>query len=263
MSSPSESVIDAYWQTPPMARIFSTTVFVLSTAIHFGLMPSTWFVHHPYFLWQIPPQIWRVVTTYFVTSGLGILFDTYFSYRYLSELEVGHPRFPRKEDLLWYLIFVGGTVLGINYFVDISFFMVHALDALILALCYTVTQDQRGVKATFYFVTIPAQLTPYCMILMNIFFGGPQRIVVQLEGLVAAHLYDFLTRLWPEFGGGVNLIPAPAFLSRLVQTPRLLRRDYGTAFRAGNNASSGQSTGASAGPLPDAWRTRGKGQRLG
>jgi Derlin-2/3 len=149
----------------------------------------------------------------------------------------------------------------------ISFTTVPALTGLILAMCYTVTQDQRGMKATFYVITIPAQLTPYCMILINLFFpGGTLRMIVQIEGLIAAHLYDFLTRLWPEFGGGRNLIPTPAVLSRLVQTPNMLRRDYGTAFRArggDGDAASGQSTGASTGPLPDSWRTRGKGQRLG
>jgi hypothetical protein len=110
--APSDTVIDAYWQTPPMARYFASITFVVSVCGHFGLLPLWWFVHHPPFLWQIPPQIWRLVTTYFITDGgLGILFDTYFLYRYMTELEVGNPRFPRKEDLLWYLIFVGGTIL--------------------------------------------------------------------------------------------------------------------------------------------------------
>ena len=129
--APSDTVLDAYWQTPPMARYafitlllntstllthilrnFATIAFTLSIAVYFGGVPWDWFFHHPYYLWQIPPQIWRLVTTFLVTApGLGILFDTYFLYRYLSDLEVGHPRFPRKEDVLWYLMFVGGTIL--------------------------------------------------------------------------------------------------------------------------------------------------------
>lgn len=42
---------------------------------------------------------------------LSIVFDTYFMYNYMSQLETGHPRMPRKADLLWYLIFVGGVIM--------------------------------------------------------------------------------------------------------------------------------------------------------
>lgn len=45
------------------------------------------------------------------TPKLGILFDSYFMYQYMSQLEQGNPRFPRKEDFLWYLIVVGTTIL--------------------------------------------------------------------------------------------------------------------------------------------------------
>jgi Derlin-2/3 len=77
-------------------------------------------------------------------------------------------------------------------------------------------------------------------------------------------LHDFLTRLWPEFGGGSSLLPTPAFLSRIVETPRVFQRDYGTGIRATGPPTSGSSTGASTGSvLPDSWKTRGSGHRLG
>jgi len=263
-----DSLMDAYWQAPPLARSFATAAFALSVSVLFGILPGSWFIFHRLYLWQIPPQIWRIVTTFFLTGpGLGLLFDTYFSYMYLSQLEIGNPRFPRREDVIWYLMFVSGVILVINSLLDLPF--VAFLPALILSMCYTVTQDQRGMKASFYFITIPAQLTPYCMILINLVFpGGAMAMLLQLEGLLAAHLYDFLTRLWPEFGGGRNLIPTPAFMSRVVQTPRVLDRGFGTAIRppapaAGDGSGGGSSTGVSRGPLPDSWRTRGPGHRLG
>ncbi len=130
------------------------------------------------------------------------------------------------------------------------------LQALILAIVYTGTQDQRGVNANFFFVTIPAQLVPYSMMLVSLLMAGPGLVMQQLCGLFAAHTYDFLTRIWPEFGGGTNVLPTPAFLSRLVSDGgRVVQRSYGTAIRG--------NTGADSGLLPDAWRTRGRGQRLG
>lgn len=145
-----------------------------------------------------------------------------------------------------------------SYFLGSAFY----LQALILALAYTATQDQRGVKATFFFFTVPAQLVPVCMMAVTLLMQGPEAAMLQLTGLVAAHLHDFLTRLYPEFGGGPNVLPTPSFLSRLVTTPRVLQRDYGTAIRGGQGA--GSSTGsAGSGPLPDSWKTRGSGHRLG
>ncbi|KAH8177475.1 der1-like family protein [Sarocladium implicatum] len=257
-----EDVGDVYWRLPPFARNTATATFLLSIGVHLGFVPGYYFVHAPEFLFRLLPQLWRPVTCFLITSPkLGILFDTYFMYQYMSQLEQGNSRFPRKEDFLWYLIFVGTTILGINYVVGLPFSVF--CKALILAMCYTATQDQRGAKANFYFITIPAQLTPVCMILVNLLFpNGVYMMMLELEGLVAAHLYDFLTRLWPEFGGGRNLIPTPAFLSRLVQTPRVLERGFGTAVRP-QGPSTGRTTGASTGPLPDSWRTRGPGQRLG
>lgn len=129
-------------------------------------------------------------------------------------------------------------------------------------MAYTATQDARGQKAGFFFFTVPAQLIPVCMMVGTLLMSGPQGALLQLTGLVAAHLHDFLTRIYPEIGGGRNLAPTPAFFSRLVQTPRVLQRDYGTGINPPQAA--GSSTGAQpAGPLPDSWRTRGSGHRLG
>ena len=100
-------------------------------------------------------------------------------------------------------------------------------------------------------------------------------IPLQIEGLVAAHLYDFLARIWPQFGGsGRSLIPTPKVLTTVVNTVSGFTANVGgVAARATGSAgettgSSGQTTGTSTGasrgpPLPDSWRTRGPGHRLG
>ncbi|KAI8241752.1 hypothetical protein K4K56_001905 [Colletotrichum sp. SAR 10_98] len=262
-------MLDAYWQAPPIARTLATAAFLTSVSVVLGFVSPYWFIFMPDYLFKIPPQIWRLGTNFLLTGPqLGLLFDTYFLYTYLTALEVGNPRFPRREDVVWYLMFVCTVITALcTYLMGGGAF----LPALILAMCRTVTQDQRGMKANFYFVTIPAQLTPFCMMLVSLLFpGGYYNFMLQLMGFLAAHLYDFLSRIWPEFSGGRNLIPAPAFLSRLVTTPRFYRRDYGTAVNNSGRVpaggqSSGSSTGASLGngPLPDSWRTRGPGRRLG
>ncbi|KAL6849510.1 hypothetical protein ACO1O0_009051 [Amphichorda felina] len=179
-----DNMMEAYYRAPPIARTFATAVFVSSIVTVLGILPTQLFIFHPYFIWKFPPEIWRVVTSFFITSpNLGLLFDTYFLYQYLSQLEIGNSRFSRKEDLLWYLMFVSGTILIFDAILGFSFLLF--LPGLIVALCYTVTQDQRGMKASFYFITIPAQLTPYCMILINLLFpGGAMRMILQIEGWI-------------------------------------------------------------------------------
>ncbi|KAK2606183.1 hypothetical protein QQS21_003353 [Conoideocrella luteorostrata] len=252
-----EVALDNYMRLPPMSRSIATYTFVVSLGMVLGLLPGSYFIFHQFYLFKFPPQIWRLATSFFIASpGLGLLFDTYFLYSYLSQMEVGNPRFPRKEDLIWYLTFVA------NYFTAFGF--MSFLPALILAMAYTVTQEQGGAKINYMFITMPAQLMPYAMLAINLLFpGGAMNMILQLHGLFAGHLFDFLSKTWPNYGGGRNLIPTPAVLSRLVRSAEsFMQGNFGGATRP-----SGRTLGAgdnpSGGPLPDSWRTRGPGQRLG
>ena len=83
----------------------------LSLGVHLGLVSPAPFFWYPPAILTLPPQVWRLVTSFLVTGPqLGILFDTYWLYRYLMQLEVGHPKFPHTSDLVWYLVFVGGVI---------------------------------------------------------------------------------------------------------------------------------------------------------
>ncbi|KAG6040329.1 hypothetical protein E4U41_000886 [Claviceps citrina] len=263
--------LENYMRLPPMSRTIATFTFVVSAGVVLGMLPAKYFIFHPFYLFQFPPQIWRLATSFLITSpGIGLLFDTYFLYTYLCQMEVGNPRFPRKEDLFWYLVFVCGTILVTNHITGFGF--MTFLPALILAMAYTVTQEQSGANVNYMFVTIPAQMMPYAMLAINLLFpGGAMNLLLQLHGLFAGHLFDFLTKTWPNYGGGRNLIPTPAVLSRLVQTVesvlqgrfRSLAPRSGGQRLGGGGGGAGASVNTSGGPLPDSWRTRGPGQRLG
>jgi len=138
--------------------------------------------------------------------------------------------------------------------------------ALILAFAYTACIEERGGKSTFIVVTIPTQWVPFAMILMTMVMDSPGAAKVQCTGLVAAHLYDFLTRIYPTFGGGRKLLWTPAFVRRWFSTtqPSVANRSFGTAFTPAQRQPSGVSSGASTrSVLPESWRSRGAGHRLG
>ena len=136
--------------------------------------------------------------------------------------------------------------------------------ALVLAFTYTSCQDDRGQKATFFIVTVPSQWIPYMMLLMTFITQGPVGAKIQGSGLIAAHLHDFLTRLWPQFGGGRNLVPTPEFVKRMWQTTEatVKNRGYGSAHIPAQRQGRA-TTSSSSSVLPESWKSRGSGHRLG
>ncbi|KAI1747358.1 Der1-like family protein [Xylaria castorea] len=248
-------VTTLYFSTPPVARTVATVVFLASVAVYTGMLSIHGFFFHYSMLLKFPPAIHRFATSFLITSkDLGVLFDTYFVYTYLSQIERNNAKFAKKEDLLWYLMFVGGVIILVNQLLTGAVLYLHAL---LIAICYTATQDQRGMQAHFYVVTVPAQLMPWCMLLAQLLFSGWGSFMLGLTGIFAAHLHDFLTRIYPEFGRGANLIPTPSFLSWVIRNPRVRNTGFGTSY-APPIDNSGRG-----GPLPDSWRAKGPGRRLG
>ncbi|KAI1100147.1 Der1-like family-domain-containing protein [Jackrogersella minutella] len=251
-------IVSAYMNTPPVARTVASAVFLCSVGVYTGMLNPDPFIFHYSLLFKFPPGLYRLVTSFLLTgSGLGVLFDTYFVFTYLSQLELSNSKFAKKEDLIWYLLFVTGVIVPLNALFTEGMVL---LQALLIAMCYTATQDQRGMNAHFYIITIPAQLMPYCLLLVQLLFpGGWVNLKIGLTGLVAAHLHDFLTRIYPQFGNGPNLIPTPRILSWIMSTPRLQNTVYGQAMQP----AAPREAGGRSGPLPDSWRTKGPGRRLG
>lgn len=72
-------IMDAYWAAPPMARSLATAIFVTSIAAHFGLVPYLWLYFTEDRLFRLPPEIWRPVTSFLLSSPkFGIVMDPYF-----------------------------------------------------------------------------------------------------------------------------------------------------------------------------------------
>ena len=79
--------------------------------------------------------------------------------------------------------------------------------------------------------------------------------MTQGTGLVAAHVYDLLTGLYPNFGIKRNLITTPGFLKKMFGTQSVVERPYGTV-------STGV-VGEAAWGLDMSWRKFGPGRTLG
>lgn len=138
--------------------------------------------------------------------------------------------------------------------------------ALILGLAYTYAQDNRGKKVTFYIITFNVVFLPWAILLLTFVLGGPQAALAQGTGLLAAHLYDFLTRLWPTFGGGRNYVFTPNFVKRWFggDRPNIKVKGYGTAYGPATAQPPSRGTSSGLGVFSGgSWLGRGQGRRLG
>ncbi|MCJ1248288.1 hypothetical protein MMC30_005505 [Trapelia coarctata] len=248
--------LDAFWAAPPVSRTLTAAVFVVSVVVYGGLLNAHRIIFTWPFITKFPPEVWRFFTS-FLLSGpqLGIIFDPYFIWQYASSLETNSPRFTNPGDFFAYIIFVGAVILVMaRQFLGAVIYT----SALIIAIAYTYAQDNRGKKIKFFFITIDVKWLPYAMLLLNFVVNGMPSTQVQAMGIPAAHLYDFLTRLWPAFGGGRNILPTPTFVSRWFESEsradRIVVKKHVTVYRPLPATTSSYTGG---------WGSRGEGRRLG
>ncbi|CAD0090275.1 unnamed protein product [Aureobasidium vineae] len=270
MSSP--SLADAFWAAPPIARTLTAATLVLS--INFWMLPIInpgYFVFVPRSVFKLwVPQVWRLVTAFLITSPkLGLIMDPYFLFTYCKALEVDSGRFSQPGDLFVALVFNCSVILILT---GIVFGGGLVLAPLLLALAYLHVQDAPDAMMTFFFFSIRRKYLPACMLLAVLVMAGPFAALQQAFGLVSAHLYDFLTRIWPSYGGGYNPIRTPQMVQRWFAKPMGAgtTRSYGTTFQARSSGSVGaqpqagssRSGGWTSG-FTGTWGSRGPGRRLG
>jgi Derlin-2/3 len=140
------------------------------------------------------------------------------------------------------------------------------LPALTLSYAYTFAQDNPTRQVSFFIVNFDAKFLPFALLFMTFIIDGPEPAAAQLTGLLAAHMYDFLTRIWPTFGGGKNYIHTPNFVKRLFGgTVGVQNRGFGYVVQ-GQGRASGSGAGApaaAAAGVTNRWGSVGPGRRLG
>ena len=140
----------------------------------------------------------------------------------------------------------------------------HRETALMLAFVYTYARDNPGKNAKLFFIQLPVEYMPLGMLVLTLVMRGWPTTVADSMGIVAAHLYEFLTRIYPAFGGGRNYITTPGFIQRFFagsdNSGRANYRSYGTAYRPREQQSQGQGWTSS---FQNPWSRRGPGRRLG
>ncbi|RAH56924.1 DER1-domain-containing protein [Aspergillus piperis CBS 112811] len=251
----------AFWAAPPVTRTLTALTFLQSILVHGGLLSGYYVLFLRRLVFKTLPEIWRLFSPFIITGpGLSLIFDLYFMFTYGSRLETESPRFSAPGDFFTYVFFVASIImLTAGCLLNNVIFT----SALILAFVYTYSQDNRGKKASFFIVQIPVEFLPWAMLTLTLVVSGWPAALRDGMGIVAAHFYDFLTRIYPTFGGGKNYLVTPAFVRRFfaASKPRGEARAFGTAYRATDQTQG--SSGSWTSSFQSPWSRRGPGRRLG
>lgn len=140
--------------------------------------------------------------------------------------------------------------------------------AMIMAFIYSWSQRERGNSTKFmYMIDIPCVALPYALLLVTLVSKGWYKTLVESMGILAAHLYNFLTVIYPVYGGGRNYLAVPAFVEKWFTRGDGANRSYGTPFRPSETPRSEGTTGWTSGSIwggsDNNWKGRGTGRRLG
>ncbi|KAL8171622.1 hypothetical protein V2J09_023426 [Rumex salicifolius] len=215
MSSPAEW----YHSLPPISKAYGTICLFLTTTSQLGIL-------HPYYVALIYPlvfkyfQIWRLFTTFFFLGKFSINFGIRLLMiaRYGVQLEQG-PFARRTADFLWMMICGALTLLVLsiipgleNPFLGVS---------LVFMLLYVWSREFPNAQISLYgLVTLKAFYLPWAMLALDVIFGSSP--IPDFLGIVAGHLYYFLTVLHP-LSGGKDILKTPRWVWRIGAPPAVAR----------------------------------------
>lgn len=213
MSSPAEW----YKSLPPISKAYGTICLLFTTATQLGLLD-------PYYVALIHRrafknlEVWRLFTNFFFLGRFSINFGIRLLMiaRYGVQLEQG-PFQRRTADFLFMMIFGALTLLALSV---IPFLYSPFLGiSLVFMLVYVWSREFPNANINIYgLVTLKAFYLPWAMLALDVIFGSP--IVPDLLGIVAGHLYYFLTVLHP-LATGKNILKTPSWVHKIVARYRI------------------------------------------
>ncbi|MBA0594203.1 hypothetical protein Gorai_011118, partial [Gossypium raimondii] len=221
-----------YKSLPPITKAYGTICLMTTVASHLGLyrLENIALIHELVFS---EFQVWRLLTNFFFLGNFSMNFGIRLLMiaRYGVQLEQG-PFQRRTADFLWMMIFGAISLLALSIvpilrgaFLGIS---------LVFMLLYIWSREFPNAQVNIYgLVALKAFYLPWAMLALDVIFGSP--LVPDLMGIIAGHLYYFLTVLHP-LAGGRNIISTPRLVHKLVARARL---EYPTNARVPQERTTG------------------------
>ncbi|TXG61489.1 hypothetical protein EZV62_012852 [Acer yangbiense] len=223
MSSPGEF----YKSLPPISKAYGTLCLAVTVAVQLGILDPGLIALEfgkVFFRFQVKSallslksrkafnvfqSVWRLITNFFFLGKFSINFGIRLLMiaRYGVNLEKG-PFERRTADFLWMMIFGGLSLLLLS---AIPIFESHFLGiSLVFLLLYVWSREFPNAQINIYgLVALKAFYLPWAMLALDVLFGSSP--IPDFLGIVAGHLYYFLTVLHP-LATGKNLLKTPKLM---------------------------------------------------
>ncbi|CAI8619723.1 unnamed protein product [Vicia faba] len=231
MSSPGEY----YKSLPPISKAYVTACFVATAAFHLGLYdPLLIALSFDEVFYRF--QVWRLFTNFFFLGpfSIGFVFHLIMILRYGVQLEKG--AFDRRTaDFLWMMIFGAFALLVLS--ANPFFWFPFLAASLVFMLLYVWSREFPSAVVSFYgLVEFKAFYLPWMMLALDVILGSS--IVPDMLGIIAGHLFYFLTVLHP-LASGNNYLKTPMWVHKLVARWRI----GGPQITRANNVQQESSSG--------------------
>lgn len=141
----------------------------------------------------------------------------------------------------------------INHFIVGGVLFLQALN--VAFAYYWTAKEPAATNVNFFVVSFSARYLPYVMLVIQAITNGSSAFYVGISGLIAAHLYVFLTHVYPRYGRGANFLATPSWIHGFFEGPQRAQGPSGVS------STSSATTGRDS--FGGNWRQRGTGQRLG
>ncbi|GLT72222.1 hypothetical protein SLA2020_441760, partial [Shorea laevis] len=194
MSTPSEY----YRSLPPVSKIYGVACLMTTSAFHLGLYnPNNIALKYGLVIKRF--QVWRLVTNFFFLGpfSLPFAFHLLMIARYGVSLERG-PFDKRTADYVWMLFFGALSLLVMAAVPYLSSPFMGG--SLVFMMIYVWSREFPNARINFYgLVSLKGFYLPWVMLALDLLLGNP--LMPDILGMVAGHLYYFLTVLHPLAGG--------------------------------------------------------------
>eukprot|EP01132_Coremiostelium_polycephalum_P002798 gene2798-3479_t len=185
---------------------------IVTILANFGILrPYSLFLDFPAIFKQF--ELYRLLGSLFFLGRLSFHFciQLYFLYQYSSQLE-SDGFAGRTADYLYMVIITSISLWVFAYFIGFSI-VSHGL---IMSIIYIWSRYYPNIEVTFYFgIRFRGIYLPWVLMTFDILVSGSLPFL-DFTGVIAGHIYYYLTVIYPIAQNRPNYLETPQFLQRML-----------------------------------------------
>ncbi|XP_050387492.1 derlin-1-like [Argentina anserina] len=202
-----------YFRTiPPVSKTILVTCLMTTSAYYLQLFDYQ-NISLDYGLVFKQYQVWRLFTNFIFLGRFSFPYavEIFIIAKYSVSLEKG-PFDKRTADYLWMLIFGSMSLLVMSIVPLCRLWFMGS--SLVFMIVYVWSREFPNERINVYgVVSLKGFYLPYVMMALDLLLGNSLK--PDMLGIVAGHLYYFLTVLHP-LAGGKNMLKTPLWVHRIV-----------------------------------------------